>query len=559
MSETLRQQNRYRSRALLLLVLLLVCVSVFFGAVFSNVYATGSVSGAQAVGAAWEAKRASVTVPDEKTVSMTDFYYDVLEKNHSSDSFVAYADTTILISNAQELMMFSYACSGYLYSSTSSVVDALGTFMRAADVKLGNNIDYTADFTFVNGSTTVALKSERESGNGYYSNAVYDGYGKDGSTVSRMFLPIVNFQGTFDGQGFEIRNLVVWSGSAINNGAYDAFFVRTMSGAVVTDFGLVDTTFSSDDNLHPDSGTGAKIASVVGVNGGTLSNVYALGTKVDGKAHADNIPTVGENAAGGVASQYYTAENANGTAGDDSGEVHDETTGWFTSASKRNGYFEKTYAAYPKRVGLGVKGAVYTVSTAAQFVEYTNIYKENTAAISAEITNDIDFSFIGEKAIIPMETMLSDAKVTSTLYSVAADESVAAAGGYTLTNMRITSYIRYAGGSFDWHAYGLYASTTNATGDAVQVYNLNFLQCSVEIEQSEIYSVRIAAGLIIGGARTISVDINNVMSHSYVGAGTVREVQGNRIVKENSYFTNTISIGGFVGMTDLSSILVMKN
>ena len=184
----------------------------------------------------------------------------------------SYGDKVITIATAEELYKFSESCFND---------DNNKTFL-AYNYKLLCNIDYD-DYT------------------------------------SNDFIPIGwhdstegKFTGTFDGQGYEIKNLemvVINSGnySSHANMKYFAMFAEIAEGAEVKNFGLIEPTVTLAYMIANMSNNG--VANVAGLNEGTISGVYvkSLETKL--------IDECGITAAGGYRISGFVLKNT-GTISD---------------------------------------------------------------------------------------------------------------------------------------------------------------------------------------------------------------------------------------------------
>jgi hypothetical protein len=102
------------------------------------------------------------------------------------------------------------------------------------------------------------------------------------------------FTGSFDGQGFEVRNLFIDRESEDNVGLFS--FVNT--GAIIEGVAVMDADVTGE--LY--------VGSLVGHNRGSLSNCHSTGN-VTGNTHVGGL--VGEN--GGIMSNTYSAASASGS------------------------------------------------------------------------------------------------------------------------------------------------------------------------------------------------------------------------------------------------------
>ncbi|MCL2576719.1 MAG: stalk domain-containing protein [Defluviitaleaceae bacterium] len=79
------------------------------------------------------------------------------------------------------------------------------------------------------------------------------------------------FDGTFDGQGFVIRNLSVTRGNSNNNAG---LFAQTSNNTVIKNLGLENVNI----DIKVDSGPTVSVGAIVGLNNGTITNSFVTGT-----------------------------------------------------------------------------------------------------------------------------------------------------------------------------------------------------------------------------------------------------------------------------------------
>ncbi|MBQ8133295.1 MAG: hypothetical protein IJ192_02620 [Clostridia bacterium] len=200
-------------------------------------------------------------------ISLTDFriqcgegldFNTVAAKKYMNDGY------KLMICNAEELYNFSMIVNG------SGSADEKA-FYLLANIVLGNNIEYTEMS---------------------YDDKYFRPIGSDSNP----------FTGTFDGQGFEIRDLYI---DKKYNLASVAFFGVVGSGATVRNFGL----------FHPFIDTSANnstfTAGIAGKNYGTINSVYVISAEYSESGNRSVnaiISSIASHAGGLVGMNYEGAE-----------------------------------------------------------------------------------------------------------------------------------------------------------------------------------------------------------------------------------------------------------
>jgi hypothetical protein len=122
-------------------------------------------------------------------------------------------------------------------------------------------------------------------------NSSTAGYGKG-------WQPIGSFTGTFDGQGFEIRDLFIND----PDGSSAGLFSEVGQKGVIKDIGVVNAVVTGN----------SYVGGLVGVNFGTVSNSYSSGN-VTGNSAVGGL--VGDNSDRGTVSNSYSASSVTGNLG----------------------------------------------------------------------------------------------------------------------------------------------------------------------------------------------------------------------------------------------------
>jgi len=169
---------------------------------------------------------------------------------------------------------------------------------------LMNDLDYTTlGYTELASPTANGGKGWQPIGTFFYA------------TVQQSFGE--KFEGTFDGQGYEIRDLYINRPGESSIG----LFGFVVEGGIIKNVSVINATVVSSDGVDGLAGLnegtvrnligylppGADVGGLVGSNGGTVSNCHAMGN-VTGDSDVGGL--VGHNA--GTVSNSYSAGNVSG-------------------------------------------------------------------------------------------------------------------------------------------------------------------------------------------------------------------------------------------------------
>jgi hypothetical protein len=237
-------------------------------------------------------------LPDEVYISYTDFRSDI---GDISANIVAINPATwgkiIRIDTAEELYRFSIDVSykfKYTIYETKLTPEAIETLL-SFDYVLGNDIDYSV------------MKSKQ-------FNPIGFNFEIEGITYQQAF------KGTFDGHGFEIKNLY-FSGynqltEVLNLGtefettvAYVEYYAMfAYNEGTIQNFGMIDPTFE----FNFENETLFKAANIVGLNSetGNVNHVYAIDTRLSALVAGIRMVAAAGQAAGILFDNYGTFNNA---------------------------------------------------------------------------------------------------------------------------------------------------------------------------------------------------------------------------------------------------------
>ena len=174
-------------------------------------------------------------------ISVTEFRQTYGYGNGFNAGTFSINDTSLMIGTPTDLLYFSQGAN----SENGDEKD----FYLSANVLLGANIEWS---TMASGSCIEPIGSYGSSG---------------GSAVSHK-----PFTGKFDGQGFEIRDLTIYTDGNYT-GAYCALFGHVGSGAQISDFGLYHPSVKADS-------TGIYVSVIAGNNEGDIRSVYAMSMRL---------------------------------------------------------------------------------------------------------------------------------------------------------------------------------------------------------------------------------------------------------------------------------------
>lgn len=237
-------------------------------------YMSDLYDGSDAISAlpTYEEYKSQTGYTEPKRISLTDFRVMVGEGllfNNSTAQGYMSDGYKIMICNSEELYLYSQIVN----SKGSSPAEV--TFYLSANIVLGNNIEYT-----------------------------------EMSYNEKYFLPIGSdakpFTGTFDGQGFEIRDLYF---DTKYTAATVGFFGVIGSGSTVRNFGIYHSTIDSTNSAATFT------AVIASRNYGTIDDVYAIVQEFQPEAGAiasTNVIKSANSTAGGLVAINY----AGGTISD---------------------------------------------------------------------------------------------------------------------------------------------------------------------------------------------------------------------------------------------------
>jgi hypothetical protein len=366
------------------------------------------------------------------------------------------------------------------------------------------------------------------------------------------------FQGSFDGQGFEITNLLiqpislddyteVFSSALIY---YSMFSVVGEEGDI-HHLGLVNPILVQPINY----GIMSKSSPLVGANHGDLNHVYVIdnrsgseaGLNVTGNFHlsglvVDNYGSIVDAFFAGARVKSTAVGNNNTTslvAKTNSGTMtrvyYDSTiyldtpsqtelgtalttaafqtstnfsSQWFFNSSYASGYIPGN--TYPVLLGFQRSGTTMFLNRASDFVYMTQMIDTalNFRLTTYQLRRDIDMSSLSRTAYKPPTTAFSGILESQTISTnptgVLYTREVGDNSYFTILNLHLETGIDlgvYAG-------YGLFGILIG------QVRNINFALTTLSVKQPELFTSEdyVAAGVI--AARLQAGTINNVLLHA---------------------------------------------
>jgi hypothetical protein len=320
----------------------------------------------------------------------------------------------------------------------------------------------------------------------------------------------IGLDGTFDGQGHEIRDLF------INRGDYVGLFGSVEYGGVIKDIGLVNVTV-----------TGASmVGGLVGENGGTISNSYFTGS-VTGASMVGGL--VGQNA-GTVSNSYSTSsvtgnEPVGGLVGWNTGNVSNSySTGGVTGSEDVGGLVGQNWG---------------TVSNSYYSYDEVLINGENIVTIGALPDEDFD-QWLANDKFLDVNERLSQENGYYLINNGSDFKQLLAFGQDATLKFRLTNdldlgvepnfYIPYLAGEFD--------------GNGHKISNLSF-------NLDFVYGVGLFGYLAPGGkVSQVGVENVNITGLHFVGTLVGWNYGG---TVSNSYSTGSVTgnfcVGGLVGMS----------
>lgn len=451
-------------------------------------------------------------------------------------------DYCLTLSSPMELMAFSYAAAGYLYSLigttsaslSSAEISGFNTFFSVANVKLGANIAFSGGYSLISGTGASVTIGTPSSSASIVSNSVYDGYGAAAGAVY-PFLPI-NFGGMFDGCGFDVTGLKILRNatSLLNSIGNDAMFSSVAVTGTVKNIGLIRPEFVSLSGYGwasdtPDSGY--PVSSIVGTNYGTVEYVYTIGAITNSTA-INAVPTCSRNS--GSMREYYTAMTNSAASSDDINYTTSSSSAWYYAGTDYvTRGFASAYPSYAKLSGLkrSVSGGTtyFDVMQPADLIAMSQAYSEeytSGSGVTVRLGADIVCKYISEYAYMPAIALRS----LSQAYTL--DGS-----GHYIKGLRISAYAKTnssLGNAGVCTIYGLFGgSASNYSSNILTVANLTMYGCTVNVTAAP-SSNWVRAGAILG-VQVQPVYINNV------------RVDCDITVSDAVAYTSHINIGGVVG------------
>ena len=291
-------------------------------------------------------------------ISMTDAYGTTTD----------YSSMIITIATAEELWKFSASCNN-------------NAAFLAYDYKLLCNIDY-------------------------------DDYTEDFIPIGWSSSNNNTFTGSFDGQGYEIKNLELFVLNSQNYSLYAsmeylAMFSKIGSGASIKNFGLIDpvVTLAATITSMQDKG----VANVCGLNNGTIDSVYVnqLSTKLVDEC---GITVVGgyrvsgfvaENGTTGEIKNSYLATNSvyNFTIADEVIEFADIALKDSSNGGITNTYFYNTSIDSSSTIpATGAYSIVFSDDLGAKAktgTNYPGLYVETTDDLNSKYSSNTSWSIKG--------------------------------------------------------------------------------------------------------------------------------------------------------------------
>ena len=320
----------------------------------------------------------------------------------------------------------------------------------------------------------------------------------------------IGLDGTFDGQGHEIRDLF------INRGDYGGLFGSVLHGGVIKDIGLVNVTV---DGASMGGG-------LVGENAGTVSNSYSTGS-VTGASMVGGL--VGKNA-GTVSNSYSTGsvtgnEPVGGLVGWNTGTVSNSySTGGVTGSEDVGGLVGQNWG---------------TVSNSYYSYDEVLINGKNIVTIGALPDEDFD-QWLAQGRFLDVNERLSQENGYYLINNASDFKQLLAFGQNATLKFRLTNdldlgvepnfYIPYLAGEFD--------------GNGHKISNLSF-------NLDFVYGVGLFGYLAPGGkVSQVGVENVNITGLRFVGALVGWNYGG---TVSNSYSTGSVTgnfcVGGLVGMS----------
>ncbi len=271
-----------------------------------------------------------------KVISLSEFIDEVgVYSTFDSSAASKYSDYKISIGTADELYLWSLNC--------NSIISQEKNFYLSANFVLGNNIEYNG---------------------GYYADEFNASYYTPVGTTNAPF------NGTFDGQGFEIRKIAFDTYRTPDDPyGYGLFGVIGEQGTV-QNLGLYGVSDMIVDGYSP---IAVRLGMIAVINMGTINKVYCDLTELNGTDYSANCGFAGiayENQ-GTVTNVYYAGEDY---AEGESVFYHDPICAE-NSGKIQNAYYDKTIFTQPI---TGVSSEEASPVVAMTTVELKTLGKNDT-------------------------------------------------------------------------------------------------------------------------------------------------------------------------------------
>lgn len=473
-------------------------------------------------------------------ITLTDF--DALHNTGSAFTITpSYSNVNtyyITINDAIELYSFSYRVNGRL--NTGSVMEngEAQKFYPRARYILGDNIDYSplASLGFL--------------------------------TVGSADYP---FSGEFDGQGFEVRNLVIDTDNVRTNAKYFYSMFAYNSGTI-KNLGVITTAWTASGTVVSQT-----MSALVGRNTGTVLNCFAqtgantlTAENVGGLVYDNRMPGQIINSyfagrlSGTVAGALVAVNGAAGEAGTVTNSCYDSTlhaqsaagTGVATAALRAmtgvlatadNVYYIHT-GNYPKLYGIR-NNRIYRP---ADLVFFPNYISSNTSA-AMMLANCIDMSAVSEKAYTPNATAFGGSLTSDTSGTCPIGHYPGAGTSHSIINLRITNYVLTAAGATEYSS-GLLITTTNAN-----ISNINFIGGFVRLpaleKSAQTLESTFSAGMLIGRHITNGVlNVNNVHSSANVFSAELDSSGNYSVMGYKLYLGGILGFAGYANATMIQNV-----
>lgn len=499
-------------------------------------------------------------------ISYTDFRKNIANDNADPESVKEIAeDLYIRIDNADELYRFSADVSiNHKYNDVdvNKPTEKMISVLLSLNYVLGDDIDYQD------------MKSKK------FIPIGYDFTTTENETIKNVFT------GTFDGRGFEIKNLIFADidklvfiddlGEEVTVTQYFAMF--TYNEGQIKNLGLIDPFVNVTDgsidyysylvgendgsvqNVYVISDQGMKLNSYQGVSGlvyqnnGEFVESYFAGSKIVENDNNIFSPVVAENS--GIVNNLvydktiYPYEDL---------LAFGEPTHILKSSQSRltNGWYFYSNYRYPSLIGLKYTNGKYQINDAMDVIAFSKIlHYDSYSEASYELTNNIDMNEVSESAYNTPNIGFN---------------GVFDGKSYTIGNLKITNIAQ-----IDKINYGGFFSILSGTIENITFSNmkinitnydnrfsLNLGLVAGAIDNALINEVLISGQINIENGLTHNINIGGVTG---VGNGTITNtcvygIDGLLISGEAyEYISNsTVYLGGIIGSVLDGKITLINN